>query len=312
MHIDLGAFLKQIGSIKPKLVIFRLDTDQFIRQKAVETYILQNEDIEVSTEEIEYYEFEGLDGDVDFTSKAVRLLVDRMVKNEELGAACGRIHPIGKGGYLKPLDADKKEQETMKQALGQLRNEVVAGFAFINLIWISINFMFQLGKPAIIEFPKTPLQNQFKCGKNESHGNIGEENAEKIDAKKLVRFCAEVVGDPMPDYSSDEDDENEDEEDDKVEEELSNTIFNNAVRGVKGNIGGTRTSGVGMSFRETMVIGRDNISNNLRSTLSSPNFRQRARNMLAISKLKYDERTIPFPKGNVLRYRKKSSTKVKD
>ncbi|CAG2205553.1 CHS1 [Mytilus edulis] len=40
----------------------------------------------------------ALDGDVDFTPKAVRLLIDRMVKNEELGAACGRIHPIGKGG----------------------------------------------------------------------------------------------------------------------------------------------------------------------------------------------------------------------
>lgn len=39
----------------------------------------------------------ALDGDVDFTPKAVRLLVDRMQKNEELGAACGRIHPIGKG-----------------------------------------------------------------------------------------------------------------------------------------------------------------------------------------------------------------------
>lgn len=42
----------------------------------------------------------ALDGDVDFTPKAVRLLIDRMVKNEELGAACGRIHPIGKGGYI--------------------------------------------------------------------------------------------------------------------------------------------------------------------------------------------------------------------
>jgi hypothetical protein len=39
----------------------------------------------------------ALDGDVDFTPKAVRLLIDRMKKNEELGAACGRIHPIGKG-----------------------------------------------------------------------------------------------------------------------------------------------------------------------------------------------------------------------
>ncbi|CAG2185861.1 Chitin synthase,Chitin synthase chs-2,Chitin synthase chs-1 [Mytilus edulis] len=44
----------------------------------------------------------ALDGDVDFTPKAVRLLIDRMVKNEELGAACGRIHPIGKGPMVCP------------------------------------------------------------------------------------------------------------------------------------------------------------------------------------------------------------------
>ena len=39
----------------------------------------------------------ALDGDVDFQPKAIRLLVDLMKKDEELGAACGRIHPIGSG-----------------------------------------------------------------------------------------------------------------------------------------------------------------------------------------------------------------------
>lgn len=38
-----------------------------------------------------------LDGDIDFTPKAVRLLVDLMKKNTNLGAACGRIHPVGSG-----------------------------------------------------------------------------------------------------------------------------------------------------------------------------------------------------------------------
>ena len=38
-----------------------------------------------------------LDGDVDFKPSAVQLLVDRMKKNEKVGAACGRIHPIGMG-----------------------------------------------------------------------------------------------------------------------------------------------------------------------------------------------------------------------
>lgn len=39
----------------------------------------------------------ALDGDIDFQPKAVLLLVDLMKNNEDLGAACGRIHPIGSG-----------------------------------------------------------------------------------------------------------------------------------------------------------------------------------------------------------------------
>lgn len=39
----------------------------------------------------------ALDGDVDFKPEAVTLLLDLMRKNTEVGAACGRIHPIGSG-----------------------------------------------------------------------------------------------------------------------------------------------------------------------------------------------------------------------
>ncbi|XP_052803668.1 uncharacterized protein LOC128233850 isoform X2 [Mya arenaria] len=39
----------------------------------------------------------ALDGDVDFSPGAVKLLIDRMKKSEKVGAACGRIHPIGTG-----------------------------------------------------------------------------------------------------------------------------------------------------------------------------------------------------------------------
>ncbi|KAF6038600.1 hypothetical protein EB796_003100 [Bugula neritina] len=39
----------------------------------------------------------ALDGDVDFKPEAVLLLVDMMKKNDRVGAACGRIHPIGRG-----------------------------------------------------------------------------------------------------------------------------------------------------------------------------------------------------------------------
>ncbi|KAK3589754.1 hypothetical protein CHS0354_021081 [Potamilus streckersoni] len=45
----------------------------------------------------------ALDGDVDFQPSAVRLLVDRMKRNSNVGAACGRIHPIGSGLEISPF-----------------------------------------------------------------------------------------------------------------------------------------------------------------------------------------------------------------
>ncbi|KAH3754159.1 hypothetical protein DPMN_188822, partial [Dreissena polymorpha] len=39
----------------------------------------------------------ALDGDVDFQPSALQLLLDRMRRNTNVGAACGRIHPIGSG-----------------------------------------------------------------------------------------------------------------------------------------------------------------------------------------------------------------------
>lgn len=41
----------------------------------------------------------ALDGDVDFKPEAVTLLLDLMRKNSDVGAACGRIHPIGSGEH---------------------------------------------------------------------------------------------------------------------------------------------------------------------------------------------------------------------
>ena len=39
----------------------------------------------------------AIDGDVDFEPKAVRLLLDLMLRDKTVGAACGRIHPVGAG-----------------------------------------------------------------------------------------------------------------------------------------------------------------------------------------------------------------------
>ncbi|KZC15104.1 Chitin synthase 8, partial [Dufourea novaeangliae] len=41
-----------------------------------------------------------LDGDVDFQPTTVKVLVDLMKRDKELGGACGRIHPIGKGPII--------------------------------------------------------------------------------------------------------------------------------------------------------------------------------------------------------------------
>lgn len=39
----------------------------------------------------------ALDGDVDFQPEALLLLIDRLKLSPQVGAACGRIHPIGSG-----------------------------------------------------------------------------------------------------------------------------------------------------------------------------------------------------------------------
>ena len=39
----------------------------------------------------------ALDGDIDFQPEAITRLVDKMKKNQNLGAACGRIIPTGEG-----------------------------------------------------------------------------------------------------------------------------------------------------------------------------------------------------------------------
>ena len=39
----------------------------------------------------------ALDGDVDFKPDAVERLLDRMLKNPDVGASCGRIIPKGSG-----------------------------------------------------------------------------------------------------------------------------------------------------------------------------------------------------------------------
>lgn len=54
--------------------------------------------------------------------------------------------------YLKPLDADKKKEKEISASLIELRNQVVFAIGMINLLWMAINFMFQLKVPITIKF----------------------------------------------------------------------------------------------------------------------------------------------------------------
>lgn len=38
-----------------------------------------------------------LDGDIEFQPSALKILVDLLKRDKDVGAACGRIHPVGKG-----------------------------------------------------------------------------------------------------------------------------------------------------------------------------------------------------------------------
>lgn len=53
-----------------------------------------------------------MDGDVDFGPDSVRMLIDRMKKSKKVGAACGRIHPIGSGILNKLYLLFKKIKKT--------------------------------------------------------------------------------------------------------------------------------------------------------------------------------------------------------
>ncbi|XP_041374203.1 chitin synthase chs-2-like [Gigantopelta aegis] len=60
-------------------LVCKSDNSKVLDKKARNTFIL------------------ALDGDVDFHPAAVQMLLDRMKKNGNVGAACGRIHPVGSG-----------------------------------------------------------------------------------------------------------------------------------------------------------------------------------------------------------------------
>ncbi|XP_062608332.1 chitin synthase-like, partial [Saccostrea cucullata] len=61
--------------------------------------------------------------------------------------------------YLKPLERDPAKEDKVKEQLRELRNNVCGGMALVNLLWIAVNFMFQLRSPAVVTF-KLPINSE--------------------------------------------------------------------------------------------------------------------------------------------------------
>ena len=72
------------------------ENDEVVKQRKENTYIL------------------ALDGDIDFQPNAVSKVLDLMKNKRNLGAVCGRIHPVGNGRltciweYKKKLSNSKR------------------------------------------------------------------------------------------------------------------------------------------------------------------------------------------------------------
>ncbi|XP_037075045.1 chitin synthase chs-2-like isoform X2 [Pollicipes pollicipes] len=91
---------KMIAHLKNKMLIrHRKRWSQVMYMYYLLGYRLMELDISVERKEImaDNTYLLTLDGDIDFQPSAVKLLVDLMKKNRNLGAACGRIHPVGSG-----------------------------------------------------------------------------------------------------------------------------------------------------------------------------------------------------------------------
>ncbi|CAC5419944.1 CHS1 [Mytilus coruscus] len=255
--------------------------------------------------------------------------------------------------YLEPLDANKDEQKKVTKELAELRNNVAAGFAFINLIWVAINFMFQLRKPAVITFPMgsnkddvdednikidalglmfvvyfvvilliqfigmivhrwgtfmhliaiTEIPNPCKKDIDEQ---VRDNKDRQRNARDMIRLCEEIVGEPMPDYPSDE--EEEDSRDRAREELLRKKIENNATQGVSENLRESqRNPGIGRSLRNTRAGNLGSTRTRLGETVRDGNFKRMAKTILARTQREVNNSEESGFKPNNLRKRGKTN-----
>ena len=119
----------------------------------------------------------ALDGDIDFKPDAVTKLLDVMIKNENIGAACGRIHPTGSGiiaWYQKfEYAVGHWFQKSTEDALGNVLCSPGC-FSLFRLKALCQNNIFK----APNQSSKTPMEDKWKAyllGKKE----MVEKNIEK-------------------------------------------------------------------------------------------------------------------------------------
>ena len=119
----------------------------------------------------------ALDGDIDFKPDAVTKLLDVMMKNENIGAACGRIHPTGSGiiaWYQKfEYAVGHWFQKSTEDALGNVLCSPGC-FSLFRLKALCQNNIFK----APNQSSKTPMEDKWKAyllGKKE----MVEKNIEK-------------------------------------------------------------------------------------------------------------------------------------
>lgn len=120
-------------------------------------------------------------------------------------------------------------------------------------------------------------------------------------AKDMIRLCEEIIGEPMPDYPSDEEDDYL--RDKQRTNQLMEKINNTAMLGVAENLRNSQNVMIGRSLRDTRKIGNSQRTNRLRETFSDQNFQRAAANILFRTRPEIHSEEAPLFTPNVLRQR---------
>jgi hypothetical protein len=138
------------------------------------------------------------------------------------------------------------------------------------------------------------------CSKNLNERALSSKNNAR-KAKDIIRLCEEIVGEPMPDYPSDEEEDNLRNE--QRTDQLMAKIKNTAMLGVAEDLRNTQNFMIGRSLRDTRNIGNSQRADRLRQTFTDQNFKRAAANILARTKQEIHSGELSAFTPNVLRQR---------